>query len=446
MKTPGSVLLAGLIALTLLVIWIVPVWAQIALFGGVVLFLLIHFEAAGPLHPAAWFSVFCFLYSVNYPLFLLTTGQSYTELPLILPLNFLALTGFLVGLILTSSKPMKVPVIPWSAGALRTIILVIMPICAWLVYSVMTSGIGSKREFIDTARQSGTDSLFLFFQVITVAYIAYALRLLQTTGADRGLRHSFFTLLGLSVLAVQLLSFGATGERDIILRMGLLIYLCLMAMGRGPAYRFWHFILIGFAGVYLVGILQGLKGFLLGDGAEAAVGTNQSIFWNEFAAAGRNLDYILSRNIARLDGESYVWAVMRYFDFIFPDAMSATQWYNTIVRNDFGDGGTSGWGFSLVAEAFINFGPIGIFIAFLFIGLLAAMLYRAARGSAFGFLFYLLFIPTTIYALRADAGNLLTTAFKVNLALVGGVWLIAKCLDLAVRRPREGLALSRGAK
>lgn len=437
MRSVRSVILAGLISLTLMVIWVVPIWVQVALFAAVVLILLLHLEGAGPLHPAVWFSVFLFLYSVNYPLFLLTYGEPQTESSLILPLNFLALSGFLLGQVMTSKKPITVPAIPLTAGAVRTIILALLPICIALFVLVFALGIGSKREFIDTTHQLSIAPFFIFFQMITVAYIVYALRLSHTSGVRRGLKHSFFTVLGIVVLGVLFLSIGVTGERDLFLRAGLLVYLSLMALGRGPNYRFWHFILIGFAGVYLVNVFQALKGVLLDSGNDAVIDPIQSIFWNEFASAGRNLDYVLSRKIEPLYGDTYVWAVMRYFDFLFPDAMSATQWYNSIVRNDFGDGGTSGWGFSLVAEAYLNFGPAGIFVVFSLIGLLTATLYNWARRSAFGFLFYLLFIPTLIYVLRADVGNLLSLAFKINLAVVGGVWLLAKFLDILADRPRR---------
>lgn len=427
-----------------MVIWVVPIWVQVALFAAVVLFLLIHLEAAGPLHPAVWFSVFLFLYSVNYPLFLLTYGEPHTESSLILPLSFLALTGFLLGQVMTSKKPITAPAIPLSAGALRTIILALLPICIALILLVFALGSDSKREFIDTTRQLGIAPLFIFFHMITVAYIVYALRLSQTSGAGRGLRHSFFTMLGIIVLGMLFLNIGVTGERDLFLRAGLLVYLSLMALGRGPTYRFWHFILIGFAGVYLVNVLQGLKGVLLDSGSDAVIGQIQSVFWNEFASAGRNLDYLLSKNIEPLYGDTYVWAVMRYFDFLFPDAMSATQWYNSILRNDFGDGGTSGWGFSLVAEAYLNFGSVGIFVVFFLIGLLTAALYRGARRSAFGFLFYLLFVPTLIYVLRADVGNLLALAFKINLALVGGIWLLAMSIKIYAGRPKQPVVVAAG--
>lgn len=434
MKALGLVLLYGLLVLTLIVIWFVPIWLQIALFAGVVVSLLLYFESAGPLHPAAWFSVFLFLYAVHYPLFLLDTKAIYAESLQVLPLHFLALAGFLIGIISTSSKPLQVPRMPIRAGALRVLILLLIPICVGLVIMLLVLGIGSKREYIDTVVSGSFGMLFLSFQIISITYLVYALRLTHSAGAECSLRHSFFTTLGISVFIVLILGFGVTGERDILFRLGLLIYLCLMALKRGPTYRFWHFIVLSFTSVFLVNILQGLKGFLVASSDENPTSRNVSIFLNEFFSAGRNLAYVLSRNIEPVGGETYIWAVERYFRVLFPDTMSATQWFNSVVRVSFGDGGTSGWGFSLVAEAYLNFGAVGIFLFFLFVGLLTSALYSLARRSTFWFIFYLLFIPTLVYVIRADFANFLSLVFKINIFIVGLIWVFGKSLEILARR------------
>lgn len=416
-----------------IVIWMLPIPLQLALFIGYVVLILISTVRAGPLYPAAWFSVFLCLYSINYPLFVLTfEGTASPSLAQILPLNFLALNGFLLGSAFARLNPFEAPRINLSKSAVRAIIWVSSICSLLLLVFVQYLGLGTKREVVDTINALGIEPLFLVFQILTISAICYGICIYQS--AERGSLKSFFATPCLVTFVVLIMAFGITGERDLLFRGLLLVFLAYGALTKGRAYKFWHYPALGVLVIYILPFMQSLKGFLLPSNGGLHAQQFASIYWNEFASAGRNLHNIIEWDVPFVYGETFSNAFVRYFDFLGTNAQSSTQWYNQVIRVAHLEGGTSGWGFSLVADAYINFGGVSVFISFLLIGALTSILYRAAARNGFAFVFYLMFIPTAIYVIRADLANLLSLTFKVNVVLVGAVWAASVFLQTVTQK------------
>ena len=381
-------------------------------------------EKGGILHPISWFGIFFFLYSTSYPLLYSTQGGTSENIKSVIPLSFSAYIIFCLSVLLTA--PSTRPSLPPSIFSKRFLSFLLWPclaVCTTLAFIAATSGASSKRDFLNYAEEKNISSLFIFF---IISALIYALALLEKFKDPS--KTAFPKILldkqGIAILSIFLIAFGATGERDYIFRLLLLIM--LIAFSTRYKYKYYYLIASSIALVLILPLTQAAKSYLLADQIIYEGYQAGDIFNTEFASAGKNIFYVIDRNITGYNGETLIYDLKRYFDFIFSDQQSTVSWFNNYIRGIFREDGTAGWGFSLVAEGYINFGYIGPALIFLIIGLATGIVYRLSQKNSAYFGFYILYIPSLIYVIRADIGNYLSIIFKVNLIIILLVFISGK--------------------
>lgn len=409
-------------AAALLAMQFVGIYAQSILFLLVVLVIVKGTEVDGLSHPLSWFPIFYYLYSVSYPLYYVIDNDVNPDIHLLIPLCFSGLIAFVVGVLLFSSRPPGVPRISLSPRLLEVFCWVSLTVCALLILYVIASGVTSKREFLNLVRAGGLDVAFNFFPFATIVYIL-RLMVLSQSKTDFGFRKDVFDRLGMAMLAVFMVGYGVTGERDFVFRLAFLIMVVIFAARY--KYKFKYLLLAVSALILILPFSQAAKAYLISGGIQYEGYRTGDIFNTEFASAGRNTYYVISRDLTGYAGETIIWDIKRYLNFIFPDQQSTGVWFNDYIRYSFGDHGTSGWGFSIVAEGYMNFGLWGPAALFFMIGVVSGLLYRRSGRNGFYYALYLLYIPTLIYVVRADLANYLSLAFKVNIIMVALVYVSA---------------------
>jgi len=372
------------------------------------------YQKFGILHPLLWFPPFFLAYSISYPLFVTYYGYSDDLLLKLIPISAVALLGFLAGTCFVCKRasignrsivPKKrleerfhMPLLLWCLGVLAIVFM---------------SGATSKREVLSYVETNSLISLalnaFPFLIIITLSVILWSV---PSTGYVSLVKNRTVAL----TILVLFLAFGVLGERDLIFRFLLCCF--LIVQSRKNSIRSVHVVAVVMAAFFILPITQAAKSFFLNGDINATGIAMEELLGSEFASASRNLHYILGTQFKELNGVTYIWDVQRFFSFLFPDAQSTTSWFNNVVRGQYAEGGTSGWGFSLVAEAYVNFGLSGVFFQFLFIGLISIKVYTQCRRGVYRGLFYLLYIPTLIYCLRADMANYLSLNLKQNMLLI----------------------------
>lgn len=120
-----------------------------------------------------------------------------------------------------------------------------------------------------------------------------------------------------------------------------------------------------------------------------------------------------------LHGSTYLDALRNPFPSWLYDSgqLSLSEW---LVRT-YAPTSQSGYGFSLTAEAYLNFGFPGIFFVFLFVGLILAWLVNRFGRSDWTTYFSIYYVSVVMYAIRGDSQQILKSMIYGTLlfALVG---------------------------
>lgn len=372
------------------------------------------YRTAGILHPLSWFPPFFLAYSISYPLFVAYYGYVDELLPKLIPVSAIALMGFVVGTCFVCSR-VNLRSFP-AAQTDRLEWRLHKPLLVWcmiVLALVFLSGAGTKREVLNYLDANPLIRLalngFSFLIIVSLSIVLWSASPVR-----------FALLFGNPAIAltavVLFIAFGILGERDLLFKF--LLSCFLIVHSRNHSTRGLHMIALVLVAFLILPVTQAAKSFVLSGDLSTASVAMEELLGSEFSSAARNLHYILGTQFTELNGATYIWDLQRFFGFLFPDAESATSWFNNVVRDQYGEGGTAGWGFSLVAEAYINFGLTGVFLQFLLIGIVSSKVYTLCRRGIYYSLFYLLYIPTVIYCLRADMANYLSLNIKQNLVMV----------------------------
>jgi hypothetical protein len=117
--------------------------------------------------------------------------------------------------------------------------------------------------------------------------------------------------------------------------------------------------------------------------------------------------FVLGQTPVHIDyayGATY-WQTLRTLppDWIYDSgAVPLSSW----LVNHYAPGSDGGYGFSLSAEAYMNFGPVGIFGVFLLLGLALRMVINQFGQSEWYSYFSVYFTAASLYALRGDSSQL----------------------------------------
>lgn len=359
----------------------------------------------GVLHPLSWFPIFFFLYIFAFPVYQHLDGQVTYDTSRLVPIGLLALIGFSTPLIFLNQK-IELPVIKLDDKVINFLWLILAGICIFLIIYVFKMGISSKREFLDNI--GGLGGMFAVFSILPALYCLKVVKHKKIGFLDPYFYGTLFLLL---------IAFGVTGERDYIFRYFLFLFLIYFSYKK---YRPIYLIVSVVCAFIVMPFTQQLKGYLISDNnsySDYKLDLNE-IFYGEFFASGRNLHYILSKNDNLYWGETLLWDIKRFFNFIFPDQESTVSWFNSTYRVQYGNSGSSGWGFSLIAEGYLNFSYVGVFLIYFLVGLLTYVICKLSKKNSYYFLYYLMYIPVIIYVTRADLANYFSLVFKINLFFI----------------------------
>ena len=399
------------------------IWMQSVVFFVLIVVAMTRSEAYGILHPVSWFSIFFYLYAVSFPLLMTFEGYQDERLYQIIPLSVVTYCAFIAPIVFITPFTLNAPRIKINGQALQAAHWSVLGVCVFLLFYVASQGIASKREFVDFSRGS---SIGLLLSVFSLAALMFAVQLLASTrrGRRNELRIEMFNVLSVLTILVLAVGYGVTGERDYIFRVLLFGFLVLFCTQYREKYHFYYLLIAVFALVLVLPLSQAAKAVVLTKELNYSGFESGDFFRTEFSSAGRNLYYLMSKGLNDYGGETLVWDLKRYVGIFFPGQESTGMWFNNHLRSVFGDESSSGWGFSLMGEGYLNFGYIGAPLMFLFVGGVTACVYSIAGRSDICFIFYLAYIPMMIYVLRADFANFLSLGFKINLIMTGVFWAL----------------------
>lgn len=385
------------------------VYSSLFLFFVYSVFLSLLTQKAGSLGPLAWFPVFFFSYSSFFALnSIFFLGQP-DELWLSVYLGHLALFAFsLPVLAYYFFRGMKTEQPVFYFPVQNYIFYCVWFFCFMAMGWVLSSGFTTKREVIDSSSGSVLAYLMIFFVVLGVLSTIRNVHLFSK-------EKRFFDWVATFSIFILLLGYGFTGERDFVFRyifMFLIMYFTFKKKF-SVIYPLAIILLLGF----LLPASQALKGAVIADHVDFSIVSQRSIFENEFSSAGRNLQYVIDAGISDMNGITYLWDLKRSIPFL-EGGQSTGKWFNEVLRHRYGDAGSSGWGFSLVAEGYINFGAKGVFFQYFFIGFITLLIYVFSGKNELVFIFYVFYMASLIYVQRADLANYIGFCFKVNLIVV----------------------------
>lgn len=355
------------------------------------------------MNPLTWFPPVFFMYSVSFPMLVFFKKENYIiGIEHALFLEWVAL----VVLIVVLSIPVKYKV-SFESNELVNIRKIVFPI---YIVSLIMSGVyltyiyttGLNTKYSIALDQSIFSNLEPFFSIFVLSFLILFTYNLVING-------KISKILLVSSLGFTILILFVAGERDLFLRaiigMVFLIH-CLYKKIKKKT-----LLLLGLIGIISIPILSNLKNFAF-DVKEFSFGDSiiSEIFGGEFMSASRNLTFLIAKpdlwNFFR--GETLIWDIQVA---TMGDAISPGAWFNqTFFPNLVARGG--GNGFTLVGEGYMNFGVIGVIIAFFVLGLFLKYLYINAYKNLILLIVYVATIPIVIYAIRGDFATIITHFLK----------------------------------
>lgn len=201
---------------------------------------------------------------------------------------------------------------------------------------------------------------------------------------------------------------AVTGERNYMFQIALITLICFSLAGK---IKWYHLVgtLIGM--VVLIPLSRSFKYYILTRSISAAFSWNNLLVEfldGEFISAGRNLQ-LLSANgyINYFHGESLINDIVRLF---YDTGYSNQTWFHDVFFTN----SSTGYGFTIVGEGYVNGGYFGVIFLMTMMGLLIRMLYSNAKKSRYYMVIYIYMIPFFIYSIRADFANILSALLKYS--------------------------------
>ncbi|MGM8935034.1 O-antigen polysaccharide polymerase Wzy [Pseudomonas neustonica] len=354
------------------------------------------------LHPCTWCPPFITLYNLSIVIigyFNVRVVGNYPELILI---NFLAVFFFWLAFVFFggASKVDQVYSFPalnsLTRGSLRFLCAVSLLLSIAVVLAFFLVGATAKIDFY-----GGFNSVFRIF----LFYLTCLMVGRWAGGRD-------FVFLLFAWLPFFLFSALSLGERDIFFSFCLVSIMLMYASGKRRRLVYY---VVGLAFLMLIPILGEYKNYFSRVAFQKIDYSNYLMTFldGEFRSAGFNNDVILTS----WDG-SFFYGVSILKDLVravvpgfVMNVENSVGWYNTTFHPEIVAIGR-GYGFSLAAEGYVNFGYLGVAIWFLVFGFLSSILYVKARDGIYFFSIYICSIPVFIYAIRGDFSTLLSPILK----------------------------------
>ncbi|MDX1259488.1 O-antigen polymerase [Exiguobacterium sp. K1] len=381
------------------------------------------------LHPYVWYGVFFSLYTIGYPI-LLSTGENnfnyyYGYSNELFYLHWIAIFTFFLVVSPNISKQIKIPekIKVESFFVFNTIFYWLLT-CLSIMYFIyiQITGISSKVNLNDASISSiGVKMLLIYVLVTTIEVI----KLILTDNKKLFYRNILVTF------TILILIMFFTAERDLIFRFILVIFYIYYIFLYKKNHKVRLF-LIGVLFFLSIPLSRSFKFFWI-RGETDTLSSNLLIEFinSEFHTQSRNVQLILNSGSYKgiLENNSLTNAFLKLIGI---DDFSVLSWFqNTFYYNK-----STGMGFSLVGEGYLNSGYFGVLMIFLIISLIIKYFYNRISNSLYYLIIYLLMIPVTVYTIRADFNNFLSQSIKQVILAVVFFVLIDKINFLIKKRSK----------
>lgn len=387
-----------------------------------------------PARPEVLFTVFGGMYVISFPIQVLLLGRTgfpnEAYLAVVVQAGLFFFVGFFGFALLLSSLPVSIAARRLFARydclsnrspgpqqfMLAILVFLLFGVMVWQWSQVWGADATAKYQL------PGVGRFAVLVYVFSAVFYVLLARAVDITYSSRWL---FFVLL---FLLPFVLHFAFTGERDVVVRAGLVILVLGVVcghIGKGAVF----FLLLG--GLALQPVMQGVKAFLvLGWGDVSFVW--QHVFGGEFSSQGRNFYWALERPMAieEVYAGSILNDILRFF--YLTDRSSASLFGRVIMERE----GGPGLGFTLLGQMYFSAGYFGVVL----LGACIAGVLRAFEPTAGDRMLvyaYAFILFGCAYALRADVANFLANIIKVGLLPILTVLFLLFFLDQFLRALRR---------
>lgn len=375
------------------------------------------------MHPQVWFLPIFVAYQIGYPVIKLF-GVDIFE-PQIINENFVRISWLsiaILAILLLNIRPEKYDIEKitrkLNKQAIYIIYIVIIAICLLGYMYIVAKGYTNKSSIAN----SGSILVTLSSMCSTILPIVSTFLLLNSTTRDSEKKKIIITSI-----AVMIIGMGCTGERDYILRTAVMFLLYYYVYYKVSTKKIMALIL-GF--LIVITFSSSLKMFMVKDISENTVGTENNniivkFFNSDFAAGGYNLNFLLNHSEAweYKYGDTLIYDILSPIVDFFPEISKkgASYWY----KNTFWANRTTGLGFSIVAEGYINFGIFGVVIWVVILAFFIRFMYKRSNKSIYSFIQYIWIYPTYAYMCRADLANVISPFFKYLILMCVIVYIVS---------------------
>lgn len=229
---------------------------------------------------------------------------------------------------------------------------------------------------------------------------------------------------GTITLLLMLFGVFTFGERDYIINYLIELIIYYFTVNRIKMHKI---IIIGLVCVLFLSTSSSLKMLWLSDRykntAEDNLNIIQKFLNSDFASAGFNFNYILNNCETKLYGKSYVYDFLSPVDdiLIFVKKYSATNWY----QQEYWSTRKTGLGFSILAEGYLNFGVIGIFIEMFLLARMIKFMYKISNKNSYYYILYIGFMTLAMYSCRESLANIISPFVKYHVLIAIFIYLIS---------------------
>lgn len=399
-------IMLSVICCTGILLWVIePLKIEIQIIAMVILcFAAIVLSEFDLLHPYFWFSSIFTIYSISYPILYkygYVTKFGYSKDLMIL--QWLALSVFLI--VVTPRKIIRTNALTYSRSSILNRYLINILCILVLVSSIIIvrEGYANKKEIYS----SGNIFLLLSINFTIILTIIYMYQLIFQINRKNKLDKLLIIKVAISIFIITMF----TGERDLIFRflvVSILILYTFNKINNKHLFLLTPLIIVGlpFSHIY--------KYFFLTGSITSSIEINPgNLFFEfldgEFISASRNLQVLLNNSEftkGLFSGSSILNDFIRIF---YTTGFTHGQWYNDTF---FPDVATTGYGFTLVGEGYVNWGYYGVILVFMVIGFFIRFLYLKSNKNIYFLVIYLYTVPIYMYSIRADLGNIFSPFIK----------------------------------
>lgn len=357
-------------------------------------------------HPYVWYSLFFSLYALGYPILLVMNENNpiyyYGYSNELFYLHWAALFTFLliVSPKISEKIDLKHPYEVRNVFIFNTFFYWILTILSILYFLyVQVSGSSTKVNLSDgvSVTSLGVKMLLIYVLVTTIELVKHLYKKQN---------HQFYKKSFITTLILLLIMFF-TAERDLLFRFILIVFFVYYIFLYKQNHKF-KLVIIGTLFFISIPISRSFKFFWMRGETESLNSNLLAEFINsEFHTQSRNVQLLINNSIYKSYFE-YSSILNAPLKLINMDKFSMLEWFqNTFYQNK-----TTGMGFSLVGEGYLNGNYIGVICIFFIISLFVKISYINSSKNMYYLVIYLLMIPITIYTMRADLNNFLSQSIK----------------------------------